>query len=88
MVARTLTPQDRERRAQRAREILDDPLVSEALANMEKAVLQAFLDAGPDDDATRVQAQMALKCVRDFRAKIMSHIDAAMQASRQPIIIA
>lgn len=80
-----MTPEDRKRRAERAKELLDDPIVAEALAAMEKGILADFLACEPDDHEGRRSAQMALRVQQTFLATLRSVVNAGMQAVKTPI---
>jgi hypothetical protein len=56
------------RRAERARALLDDPLVAEALAALERAAIEEWRATAARDVETRERAWLMLQLARRFRA--------------------
>jgi hypothetical protein len=69
-------------RAERARQLLDDPLIQEALAALEADAIDALADT----DAGKFSETQALVCrlqaVRDFRQRFASILTTGAQAER------
>lgn len=59
-------------RAIRARQILDDPVVKDALAEMERRAVEDFIALGVDEDADRRRRIAAehIRELRDFRKRL------------------
>jgi len=62
-----MSEMDRVYRAQRARELLDDPVLAETFVLLERAYIEEVLGEDKDDDGRRVWADRvnALRSVRD-----------------------
>jgi hypothetical protein len=60
------------RRGERARALLEDPLVAEALAALERAAIDEWRATGPEDAETRERAWLMLQLAQRFRAHFES----------------
>jgi hypothetical protein len=60
------------RRGDRARMLLDDPLVAEALAALERAAIEEWRATGARDVETRERAWLMLQMTQRFRAHFES----------------
>ena len=77
---------DKERRAAEARRLLDEPLLKEALAQIEQAAYRGLLAAKPTpegDDERRVAA-LRINIIHELRAELHAVIVAGQQARARP----
>jgi len=70
-----MSPEEEIRRAERARAILGDPLVTEALAALESAATEAWRSTGAHDVDTRERAWLMLRLAERFRAHFESLVE-------------
>ena len=68
-----MTPEDGQARAERARQLLDDPLLKESFAANVNAAIAACAQAKDEQDAWR--ACMRLKAVMDATQSIATHVE-------------
>lgn len=68
-------------RAARAQQLLDDPLLQEAFAEIEKAVTEALAGANLSDLAALQRHTAALQAVRNLRQQFQSVVTTGAQAS-------
>lgn len=69
-------------RGNRARVILDDPLVVEALALMESKVLDAWKDSPASDTAARERLYHYQRCIQEFRRFFANTVTSGKFAER------
>ena len=77
---------DKERRSSEAARLLDEPLLKEALAQLEHTAYRALLaaKATPEGDDARRVAALRINLVHELRAQLHSVIVAGQQAARVP----
>lgn len=70
-----MTPEEAEQRAERAKQLLNDPLLKESLASNMNAAIAACAEV--KDEGAAWRACMYLKAVMDATHAIASHIETA-----------
>jgi hypothetical protein len=70
-------------RSQRARAILDDPLVKEALAAIEQGCVEEWRRAQPRDVEARERLWLMLKLAERFRRHFESHVESGRLAGER-----
>lgn len=76
-------PQDVLYKAERARQLLDDPILADAFAEIEIAHIEASLSATNDD--TRRRAADRANAIRDVRAKLHDLVSEAERKARENV---
>ena len=77
------TQEDEVLRGRRARVLLSDPLLQEALKTMDRAFYQAFMDTSPQDTDTLVRLRLLIKCLQEFQGFLASAITSGQLTSLQ-----
>lgn len=70
-----MTPEEEIHRAQKSREILNNPLWVEAFRDIEKALLEGITRSAFTDSLLREKLCQRLACLHDLRAQLEQHID-------------
>ena len=70
-----LTPEEETRRAGRAKQLLDDPMVRDALDDIERAVIDNIEICPPEKTIAQHQLCMMLGVVRKFRRVFRTHME-------------
>ena len=75
-----MTPAETIDRATRAKQLLDDPLLREAFAEIERLAFEEFLASGHDADALRRACQDRITAIRNVRQHLSSLVTSGRQA--------
>lgn len=75
-----MTPEELVVRASKAKRLIEDPLVSEALSAMEKEIVEAFASCPIRDDEGRRILQMELQRVRKFKGFFLGVMESGQVA--------
>lgn len=78
-----MTPEELLQRSEAAKRLLDDPLVKETLAIMEKEIIEAFADCPVRDLEGMRMLQSELRRVRKFRGILLGVMESGGIARRQ-----
>ena len=77
-----MTP-DRIARGIRAKELLDDSIMSEAFGAAEREYFMAFINAAHDDDALRRSCQNKILALHEVRKRLRSIVNDGTEAAMQ-----
>lgn len=66
-----------------ARQILEDPLVKEALAELESMYINDWKTSTFDDEVKRSRAYMSMLVLEDFKSALQSFVDTGKIAGKQ-----
>jgi hypothetical protein len=77
-----------EHRHSEARRLLDEPMLAEALARMEKDVIGGLLAADDADDRARFDLVARLRVIRGIRGHLEAVIVGTEQALKPPMKVA
>jgi hypothetical protein len=75
-----VTPEELVARAAKAKRIIEDPLVTEALSKMEAEIIEAFAACPIRDDEGRRVIQMELQRVRKFKGFFLGVMESGVVA--------
>jgi hypothetical protein len=76
-----MTPDDVRARADRAKALLDDPVLSEAFGNMEKFYVERMLQDDLTDDERKTSA-LKVNALRAIRIELGRHVEASRSVDR------
>ena len=81
-----MTPDEELNRAELAKQILDNPLVKDVLANLEREIIEGWIATSYKDETAREKAWMWANIVRKFRNTFESYITTKTEANH-PLLL-
>mgnify|MGYP001561026460 CR=1 FL=1 len=78
-----MTPTDLISKGEHAKRLLDDPVVTEALAVIERDIMEAFFTCPARDDEGRRQIQTNLRLARQFKGILLGAIERGRLAAHE-----
>jgi hypothetical protein len=78
-----MTDEERIQRGHEANRLANDPLLVEALADMERAAVDALVSAKPGEDDLRRCLAERIRVIRGFRAALETTIAVGSQAAKE-----
>lgn len=79
-----MTDEERARRGEEARRLLNEPLLIEAFDNIERTALDRLLDCPPENDALRRCLADYIRIIRTLRSNLETTIALGDQATKGP----
>lgn len=83
----TVTVQDRQHRAERALELLEDSVIADALRQIEEEAYLRMLKLPASDHDGRWAATVEIKAVRALKARLTTIVSQGKQSAREPIAL-